>query len=443
MALGGGTFTVQNKVLPGSYINVVSTGNNVSTMGERGVVALPIALHWGNPGELITVTSEEFAKDSLKIFGYAYNAPELESIREVFKHAQKVHIYNLADDGGKAASVTLGDLTATAKKVGIRGNAMKIVLQQNIDDTTMGDVSIYMGDILVFSQTVQRASELDENEWVSWSFPPMAGGDDLGETSLIERTAGKTFTGGADGTTTPTSHQNVLNAFESRNFNILVCPNAEWVNLYVAYTKRMREEMGVKFQTLVPANVSADYEGVVQMVAEQANGIYWVAGALAGCAENASCTNKSYDGELTINTKYTRVELEGLIKNGVFAFHDVEGDTRVLIDINSLVTYTTEKNESFSGNQVVRVADGCSMDAARIFNNQFLGKIQNDASGRVSLWNAILTNRRERETVRAIDLYDSGLLKVTPGEKRNSVVVTEEIVPISSMEKVYLTTVIK
>ena len=441
MALGGGTFTVQNKNLPGSYINVVSTGNNVSTMGERGVVALPIALHWGNPGEVITVTSEEFANNSLKIFGYAYNAPELESIREVFKHAQKVHIYNLADDGGKEASVSLGDLTATAKKAGIRGNAMKIVIQQNIDDKTMGDVSIYMGDILVFSQTVQKTGELAENDWVSWSIGPMLEIENLGESELTERTAGKPFTGGADGTVAMSSYQNALNAFESRNFNILVCP-VEQENLYVAYTKRMRDEMGVKFQTIIPTDRSADYEGVIQMVAEQANGIYWAAGALAGCAENASCTNKTYDGELTINTKYTRVELEGLIKKGVFAFHDVEGETRVLIDINSLVTYTTEKGEAFSSNQVIRVADGCSTDAARIFNNQFLGKIQNDASGRVSLWNAILTNRRERETVRAIDLYDSGLLKVVPGEKRNSVVVTEVIVPISSMEKLYLTTVI-
>lgn len=426
MALGGGTFTVQNKNLPGSYINVVSTGNNVSTMGERGVVALPIALHWGNPGEVITVTSEEFANNSLKIFGYAYNAPELESLREVFKHAQKVHIYNLADGSeSKAASCP----NATAKKAGIAGNSLKLVVQKNIDDESLFDVSLYVGTTLVFAQTVASASELSENEFVTW------------KDADLTVTAALTFTGGADGTVAMSSYQNALNAFESRNFNILVCP-VEQENLYVAYTKRMRDEMGVKFQTIIPTDRSADYEGVIQMVAEQANGIYWAAGALAGCAENASCTNKTYDGELTINTKYTRVELEGLIKKGVFAFHDVEGETRVLIDINSLVTYTTEKGEAFSSNQVIRVADGCSMDAARIFNNQFLGKIQNDASGRVSLWNAILTNRRERETVRAIDLYDSGLLKVVPGEKRNAVVVTEVIVPISSMEKLYLTTVI-
>ena len=427
MGLGGGTFTLQNKVLPGSYINVVSTGNNASTMGERGVVALPMSLSWGNPGEVITVTAEEFSTDSMKIFGYAYDAPEMESLREVFKHAEKIHIYNLADGtGGKEASCT----NATAKKAGVAGNSLKLVVQKNIDDESLFDVALYMGTVLVFSQTVATAAELSENAFVTW------------KDAELSVTAGLTFTGGAAGAVAATSYQNALNAFESKHFNILICPVAEYVDLYVAYTKRMRDDVGVKFQTIIPKNASADYEGVIQLLEEQANGIYWAAGALAGCAENASCTNMTYDGELTIPTKYTRVELENYIKKGVFMFHDVEGETRVLIDINSLTTFTDEKNDSFSGNQVIRVADGCSMDAARIFNNKFLGKIQNDAAGRVSLWNDILTNRREREVIRAIDLYDSGLLQVKQGEKRNSVVVTEVIVPISTMEKLYLTTVI-
>ena len=429
--LGGGTFTLQNKVLPGSYINVVSTGNNASTMGERGVVALPMALSWGNLGEVITVTAEEFATNSMKIFGYTYDAPEMESLREVFKHAEKVHVYNIATVGQMGLQINMASCTyGYAKKLGSRGNDLKLVIQKNIDDESLFDVSVYMGTVLVFSQTVAETAELSENAFVKWKSADLA------------ETAGLAFTDGKTGTVDATSYQSALDAFESRHFNILVCPVAEYVDLFVAYTKRMRDEVGVKFQTIIPKNASADYEGVIQLLEEQANGIYWAAGALAGCAENASCTNMTYDGELTIPTKYTRVELENYIKNGVFMFHDVEGETRVLIDINSLTTFTDEKNESFSGNQVIRVADGCSMDAARIFNNKFLGKIQNDAAGRVSLWNDILSNRREREVIRAIDLYDSGLLQVKQGEKRNSVVVTEVIVPISTMEKLYLTTVI-
>ena len=40
MALGGGTFLVQNKVLPGAYINFVSRPRAMGVMGERGVVCM-------------------------------------------------------------------------------------------------------------------------------------------------------------------------------------------------------------------------------------------------------------------------------------------------------------------------------------------------------------------------------------------------------------------
>lgn len=425
--LGGGTFTTQSKILPGTYINVVSTGNNNSTLGERGVVALPIALSWGNPGEIITVTAGEFMEDAISIFGYAYDAPEMKSLREVFKHAQKVHVYNLADGtDAKEAACT----NATAKKAGSRGNALKLVVQKNIEDESLFDVTLYLDTTAVFSQTVASAAELSENKFVTW------------KDAQLAVTAGLAFSGGADGSVSANSHLSAREAYESKHFNILVCPSVDEVSNYVDYTKRMRDELGLKFQTVIQKNISADYEGVVQLLEEQAEAIYWTAGALAGCAENQSCTNMTYDGEATITTKYTRVELEGFIKKGVFAFHDVEDEVRVLLDINSLTSFTVEKNDVFSTNQVIRVADGCAMDAARIFNNKYLGKIQNDESGRTSFWNDVLTNRRERETIRAISLYDSGLLKVVQGEKRNSVVVSEVIVPISTMEKLYMTTVI-
>lgn len=429
--LGGGTFTSQNKVLPGSYINVVSIGGETSTLGERGVVAVTMPLPWGNPGEVITVTADEFYNNSTAIFGYHYSAEEMLNVRELFKKAKKVHIYNSADgETSKAASCAY----ATAKKAGERGNALKVVIQTNIDDEDLFDVCLYLDTTLVFDQTVANSSELKDNAYVTWA---------TGELAI---TAATPLTGGVTGSTAETSYQNALDAFESYRFNLLTMPGSNAETL-IAYTKRMREELGVKFQSLVVGkDLTPDYEGVVRLLDTQSAAIYWVAGALAGCAENASCTNMSYDGELTVEeipTRYTIAQLKDYIKKGVFMFHDVEGEIRVLVDINSLVTYTDEKNEWFASNQVVRVADGCAMDAARIFNNKYLGKIQNDNAGRVSFWNDIVTNRRERETIRAIDTYDTAALVVSPGEKRNSVVVDEVIVPISAMEKLYMTIVIK
>lgn len=51
---------------------------------------------------------------------------------------------------------------------------------------------------------------------------------------------------------------------------------------------------------------------------------------IAGCAVNASNTNKKYDGEFTVNTDYTQKQLEKAISDGEFAFHRVGQDIRVL-----------------------------------------------------------------------------------------------------------------
>lgn len=45
MALGGGTFTSQNKTLPGSYINFVSAARAQALMGERGTVTMGLELN--------------------------------------------------------------------------------------------------------------------------------------------------------------------------------------------------------------------------------------------------------------------------------------------------------------------------------------------------------------------------------------------------------------
>ena len=59
MALGGGSFTSANKVLPGAYINFVSKARALGSLGTRGTVALGLELGWG-PSEVITIEAEEF-----------------------------------------------------------------------------------------------------------------------------------------------------------------------------------------------------------------------------------------------------------------------------------------------------------------------------------------------------------------------------------------------
>lgn len=426
MALGGGTFTAQNKVLPGSYINVVSASRASATLGERGVVAMPYNLTWGNPGEVITVTAEEFITDSMKIFGYAYSDDAMRDFREVFKHAQKVHVYNLAVANTTKASCNYG----TAKKAGDRGNNLKIVIQKNIDNESLFDVTLYLGNAVVLAETVATIADLPENDYVVWS------------NQALAVTAGLAFTGASYEPSTTAEEQAALNALESYNFNVLAPSGIDYVDLYIAFTKRMRDTVGVKFQTIIGKYMDADYEGVVQLPEHQNNAKYWVAGALAGCAVNKSCTNMLYDGELTISCTETQTELEQRIKDGMFVFHKVEDEVRVLVDINSFVSVTDEKNELFSSNQTIRVIDERANTSASIFNKKYLGKVHNDASGRISFWSDLVSHAKQLETLRAIENYNSDDLKVLPGEKKTAVSVQDALTIVGTMEKLYMTTVI-
>ena len=135
--LGGGTFLVQNKVLNGAYINFVSAKNSNFIFGDRGFVAMGIDMDWGKEGEIITVESADIQTNSMKIFGYAYDAPEMKGLRDLFIHAKTAYLYRLNGGGTKAANDY-----ATAKYAGTRGNALKLVIRANVDNEDAFDVEI-------------------------------------------------------------------------------------------------------------------------------------------------------------------------------------------------------------------------------------------------------------------------------------------------------------
>ncbi len=68
MALGGGNWTTQNKVLPGTYINFVSSASVSSAVSDRGACGKCL-LQWSGAwmGDVFEVTSEMLQNESLKI----------------------------------------------------------------------------------------------------------------------------------------------------------------------------------------------------------------------------------------------------------------------------------------------------------------------------------------------------------------------------------------
>ncbi len=107
--LGGGIFVTQNKILPGAYINFVNATKATANLGERGTVAIPLALKKA-AGKVIEITRTDFVSNCKEITGYEYNADEVAPLREIFCNATKVYVYDLGDD--KTVSNAIDELEA-------------------------------------------------------------------------------------------------------------------------------------------------------------------------------------------------------------------------------------------------------------------------------------------------------------------------------------------
>lgn len=430
--LGGGSFTVQNKVLPGAYINFVSVSSGASVLSDRGIVAVPLVMDWGPEKTIVEMTSEEFVRDTRKALGYTHDAAALTALREIFCHATKCIFYRL-NTGEKAQN----DL-AEAKYSGIRGNDLKIVVAANADSEGKFDVSTLLDGREVDKQTVAGIGALTDNDYVSWK-----------EDAVLEATAGKPLAGGTNGEeVTGEDHAAFLDAMESCTFHVLCCPVSDETTkeLYAAFTKRMREDAGVKFQTVVYRKSDADHEGIIS-VENKVEGteqdlVYWVAGAEAACEINKTNDNLPYDGEHTVDVSYTQQQLAEAISSGKFILHRVNGQVRILLDINTLTTYTEEKKEEFGSNQTVRILDQIGNDVAGIFSAQFFGKMPNDESGRVSLWNEVTSYMKKLAVLRAVETVEAESITVSAGESKRSVVVELPVTPINCMSHLYMTVVV-
>ena len=232
------------------------------------------------------------------------------------------------------------------------------------------------------------ASQLEDNNYVSFK-----------KTGVIAENAGYTFDGGVSGSqVTAKDHSDMLAALEGYTFNTLFCDTQEddVKAVYVEFTKRLRDERGIYFQTVVQDYVDADYEGVISVnnvvkateFVNKSSLVCWVAGYSSNIPLNNELTSKLYDGELVIDVSKPDIQNEMLFKQGHFLFHKVSMDENyTLIDVNTLTTFTTDHNKDMSQNKVVRIVDYIHNEEAYLINRVDIGSLPNTPEGRTSLWN--------------------------------------------------------
>ncbi len=293
--------------------------------------------------------------------------------------------------------------------------------------------------------------------------------EDEAVESIELTNGGKTLvlSGGADGEISGQSYDDFLEAIEDCAFNTLCCPvwggdgTEEYgdgetdpqviINQFVNYTKRMRDDVGAKFQLVCHKPTQApDYEGVIALWDDADTGdstlltpaslTYWLTGAEAGCNINESLTNTKYNGELKISSITTKQsKLEEHIEEGHLVFHRSNGDIVILTDINSLVTLRENFGDMFQKNQTIRVCDQIANDLAVLFDKRYLGIVQNDAEGRGSWFNECVVYFAEMQRLRAITEFDDEIVDVEIGRDKDVVLTTiNGLNIVNAMEKLYM-----
>lgn len=430
--MAGGTWTTQNKVRPGAYINVRSSGGLGPADSVSGVTALPIALDFGPENEVVTVTSSS----DLTAFGYDLTDPQLLLLREALKQAATVLVYRVGS-GGKAAA-TEGDLSITALYGGTRGNAISVVSKENVNVKDAYDVETYLAGRLVDRQTAKTIEELSANRVVNF-----AGSGELSAFSIV-------LESGSNTPATVNDYMTFFSKIQVFEFNTLALPVQDEVikTAGVSFINRMRNEEGKKCQ-LVVAGHAANNEAVInvkngvilldgtRITAEQATA--WVAGASASAGVATSLTYKKYDGAIDVTQRFLNTEIIEALQNGEFVFTEQRGEVVIEQDINSLTSFTAEKSKDFSKNRVLRCLDDIANNSKKAFEDNFIGQINNDQDGR-ELYKADRINYfNGLQGAGAITNFSADDIEISAGNEKDSIVLNVQVQPVDAMEKLYMT----
>jgi len=116
---------------------------------------------------------------------------------------------------------------------------------------------------------------------------------------------------------------------------------------------------------------------------------------------------------------------------------------RILSDINSLVTLTDNKSVDFKSNRVIRVADGIVNDVTKLFTQSFMGNMTNSKSGRSLFKSSLISYFDKLYSMGAIERVDAQSINVLQGATKRDVVAEISVIPVDSMEKLYMSITIE
>lgn len=442
--MAGGTFIAQNKVRPGAYINFIAKPKSLMNIGERGIVTIPIAMTWGPEKTVVKVYNTDLldGKSLPKIGVVATDAASL--IYRLALADCHTGLFYRVDVGGDEATVTIGKLICTAKYPGTTGNSLEVVIAENGDDF---DVITLFNGIQKDLQTVSDATELENNDWINFTYTT--------DGALVAN-AGSPLVDGTNGTVSSATYTDYFAEMKKHFWTTMGIPSSDNTlpPLALAYIKDLRDSQGIKVQCAVYDYNEADYEGIISSdqgykteseTISAVNFVAAVAGMTAGSAPNKSNTGRVLAGATEIiNLKDNQTIIDGLKAGQFILSMRRDGKVKVEQDINTLTTLTAEKSYAFKKNRVIRCLDDIGNQVAATWETSYMGKVDNDDNGRNVFKSDLINYGTRLQSIKCIQNFDSqNDISVEAGEEIDATVVDWDVQPVDSMEKLYMTVIVR
>ena len=448
--MAGGSFQSQNKIRPGAYIKFQGVPSNDNIVGSRGIVTMAAPIGWGPEDELIKVTVADLYSNKLeKILGFnVYNA-KAKIFKAALENAHTLLLYR-ADKGGTKATVDIPvatgkNLTVTAKYKGTTGNNISISIKEAFSGGY--SVNTFLGSTQKDSQIVTNINELVANDFVEFG---------EGDAVIAQVAVNTLLAGGTDGTATNQMYTEYLAALKNTQFDTLAAFKIGETELFNGETiknfiQEMRETRGIKCQAVINNFVAANYEGIIstynqgvkysdgtELTAEEF--VIWMAGATAGADVTESNTYKVVANAVDVTGNVLEDDIEALITSGyVIISKRRDGAIVVEKDINTLVNLRDDVTEAFKENKVIRLLDAVANHIALDFEQNYAGKVVQDANGRALFKASIISYLTELQNSGAIINFNSSTdVMVEAGEQVDAYYSEIYIQPTYSVDKLYM-----
>lgn len=440
--MAGGTWSSQNKVLPGVYIRFKTGASLGLTVGERGTATICEPMSWGPVAQVMEVAA---GADMTPYTGYDITAPQNRFLQEIFKGSNRTSapttllLYRPTASGSAQAKVTTGSLTATALYPGARGNDISIVITELTDPESSFLVTTVVDGVIVDQQTAAQVSDLVANNWVTWS-----------GSGALTATTGVSLAGGLDGTVQSAAYSAYLQAIEPYAFDVMIYDgdDSSVLTALQSFIVRVNDENGQYCQLCAAEMTNPDSRYIInvnspvtlsdgtELTPQQVT--WWAGGASAGAEYYQSLTYATYPNAVSTDM-LTNSQFISELQAGNFVLFAEDGVVKVQQDINSLITYTEDIGKVFHKNRVVRLCNTIANSIFQQFSQNFIGVVNNNAAGRARFKTAIVGLMQDVQNNQGIQNFSPDDIEVLPGQEIDAIVVNVAIQAVDSVEKIYMT----